>query len=279
MPSEFSSVSVPGVVVRALGRPKVAASALRFVGTVLKDFFGLQFAVRLGLRKVPVLNVDHPLDAKVPFRPDSIATYLGFIAFWIRPLGWIARHHGPRAFTEHAVAYLTLIDRCYREAADVYRAGMTTTRRPRYYRGRFLAIHLLDPHLLCVPSLHVMICVLTYTYYRRAFTSLGVPDAQRAALDDELFAQAAAITDSVLLIKQHSVNCVPAALYAMSRITPADVTPDEVARFIACLLTDEDPDGEIRTYISDAFAQLRADDAPTWTTTVQRFITKVGSPD
>ena len=169
----------------------------RFVGTVLKDFFALQFAVKLGLRRVPVVDVDHPLDARIPFTPERIATYLDFISFWIRPLGWIARHHGPRAFVTHGVRFLGLIDRCYREAAEVYRAGMTTTRRPRYYRGRFLAIHLFDPHLLCVPSLHVMIVVLAWTQYRRAFAELGVPDADRSALTTELFDGAVDITESV----------------------------------------------------------------------------------
>ena len=127
--------SVPAIALRALRHPATALGVARFVGTVLKDFFALQFAVKLGLRRVPVVDVDHPLDARIPFTPERIATYLDFISFWIRPLGWIARTHGPRAFVTHGVRFLGLIDRCYREAAEVYRAGMTTTRRPRYYRG------------------------------------------------------------------------------------------------------------------------------------------------
>ena len=226
--------SVPAIALRALRHPATALGVARFVGTVLKDFFALQFAVKLGLRRVPVVDVDHPLDARIPFTPERIATYLDFISFWIRPLGWIARHHGPRAFVTHGVRFLGLIDRCYREAAEVYRAGMTTTRRPRYYRGRFLAIHLFDPHLLCVPSLHVMIVVLAWTQYRRAFAELGVPDADRSALTTELFDGAVDIAVSVLFIKQHSVNCLPAALYAMTRITPSEVSPADVAAFTAC---------------------------------------------
>jgi len=273
-------VPVPEAVARALTRADTTAAIARFVGTVLKDFFALQFSVRLGLRKTPVVNVDHPLDEQIPFTPERIGVYLDFIAFWIRPLGWIARHHGMRAFAHHGGAFLRLIDRCYREAADVYRAAMTTTRRPRHYRGRFLAIHLFDPHLLCVPSLHVMICVLTYTFYRRALTGLGVPDAERAALDAELFGDAVAITESVLLIKQHSVNCVPAALYAMTRITPADVTPAEVATFVERLFADEGLDAApaVREYITAAYDRLLAADDPTWQAGVQRFIREVAAP-
>ena len=271
--------SVPAIALRALRHPATALGVARFVGTVHKDFFALQFAVKLGLRRVPVVDVDHPLDARIPFTPERIATYLDFISFWIRPLGWIARHHGPRAFVTHGVRFLGLIDRCYREAAEVYRAGMTTTRRPRYYRGRFLAIHLFDPHLLCVPSLHVMIVVLAYTFYRRAFAELGVTGDEAADLDRELFGGAVKITETVLYIKQHSVNCIPAALYAMSRITPDAVTASEVDAFIDRLFVDapllaEGTDDRIRASIREVFGRLTADgrtDAD-WTPAVRRFL-------
>ena len=272
--------SVPAIALRALRHPATALGVARFVGTVLKDFFALQFAVKLGLRRVPVVDVDHPLDARIPFTPERIATYLDFISFWIRPLGWIARHHGPRAFVTHGVRFLGLIDRCYREAAEVYRAGMTTTRRPRYYRGRFLAIHLFDPHLLCVPSLHIMIVVATYTYYRRAFAELGITVAAATALDDELFAEAVEIAESVLYIKQHSVNCLPAALYAISQLTPAEVTAAEVDRFIETLFTSPDETlpgtdaAAIRAHIASTFEDLGREgrDDPDWMTTVKGFI-------
>lgn len=275
------TIRVPEVVVRALPHPRLVGAILRFVGTVLKDFFALQFAVRLGLRKVPVVNVDHPLDEQIPFRPELIGPYLDFIAFWIRPLGWIARRFGTRAFARHAVAYLRLIRRCYAEAADVYRAGMTTTRRPRYFRGRFLAIHLFDPHLLCVPSLHVMICVLTYTFYRRAFAALGATPAEADALDAELFDGAVAITESVLYIKQHSVNCLPAAFYAMTRLTPAEVTPGEIDRFVAHLFADDQLDAApaIRAHVLAGYERLVSEGAADadWQATVQRYVRALAS--
>lgn len=259
-----------------MARPTTASAVICFVATVLKDFFALQFAVRLGLRKVPVIDVDHPLDEQIPFRPERIGSYLDFIAFWIRPMGYIRRRFGARAFARYAVEYLRLIERCYREAADVYRAGMTTTRRPRYYKGRFLAIHLFDPHLLCVPSLHVMIVVLTWTFFRRVFAELGAGASETQALGAELFAGAVDITESVLFIKQHSVNCLPAALYAMTRITPADVTPDDVATFIAQLFEGAPLDAtpEIRDHISTVYERLLRDGAAdaNWQATVQRFI-------
>ena len=77
--------SLPAIALRALRHPATALGVARFVGTVLKDFFALQFAVKLGLRRVPVVDVDHPLDARIPFTPERIATYLDFISFGSAP--------------------------------------------------------------------------------------------------------------------------------------------------------------------------------------------------
>ena len=56
-----------------------------YLGTVLEDFFWLQFAVKWGFKKLPVVDVDHPLDDEVPFAPDKVGAYLDFVAYWIRP--------------------------------------------------------------------------------------------------------------------------------------------------------------------------------------------------
>ena len=272
-------VCVPRVVAQAL-RHRDSFQAVRgYLGTVLEDFFWLQFAVKWGFKKVPIVDVDHPLDDEVPFAPDKVGAYLDFVAYWIRPLGYIGRRFGDDAQRRYTVAFLRLIDRCYREAADVYRFRLSTTRRPRYYKGRFLVIRLFDPHYLCVPSLHVMIVVLAYTFYRRAFAELGVTGDEAADLDRELFGGAVKITETVLYIKQHSVNCIPAALYAMSRITPDAVTASEVDAFIDRLFVDapllaEGTDDRIRASIRDVFGRLTADgrtDAD-WTPAVRRFL-------
>lgn len=272
-------ISVPGVAVRALASRETVAAASAFVGTVLRDFFALQFAVKLGLRKVPVVDVDHPLDAEVPFAPEKVGAYLDFIAFWIRPLGYVGRRFGADAQRRYTVQFLRLIEQCYREAAAVYRVTMSTTRRPKYYRGRFAVIHAFDPHLLCVPSLHVMIVVLAYTFYRRAFAELGATPDEADALGRELFAGAVEITETVLYIKQHSVNCIPAALYAMARITPDAVTASEVDTFVDHLFADApllagDADERIRAFVRATFANLAADGAAEddWTPAVRRFL-------
>lgn len=267
------------VFLHAFGGRKTIGIACGYLRTVIKDFFILQFSVKFGFKKIPILNVDHELDEAVPFTPEKVTTYLDFVAFWIRPLAYIGKRFGREAELEYTAKFLGLVDRCYRDAAQVYRFRMTTTRRPKYRKGHFLTIHLFDPHYLCVPSLHVIIVVLAYTFYRNAFAELGIDGTEADALNGELFDGAVKIAETVLYIKQHSVNCIGAALYAMTRITPEAVTPTEVVRFIDSLFADAPSVGEenaqrIRTHIMDMYEQLFLEgchDAD-WVTPLQRWL-------
>jgi hypothetical protein len=83
---------------------------------------------------------------------------------------------------------------------------------------------------MCIPSLHVMIVIHTYTMLREFLFRMG---------DGELFSRelekvrrgALAITEAVLYVKQHSINCISAAMYAMSRYSPSRFPPEEAERF------------------------------------------------
>ncbi len=278
-PATTRGESVIRVFWRCLGSRSTRAALFTYLSTVMRDFFWLQFSVKFGFKKIPILNVDHPLDAAVPFAPQKVKVYLDFIAFWIRPLAYIDRRFGKKVSRPFITDFLTLVNRCYVDAAAVYRYRMTTTKRPKYYRGQFLTIHLFDPHYLCVPSLHVIIVVLAYTFYRKAFAELPVTAEERTALDEEMFSGAIAITETVLFIKQHSVNCIPAALYAMTRITPNEVTPTEVMNFIGRLFKDADnidakKAENIRTHIADLYEQLflQGCNDDDWITPLQRWL-------
>ena len=61
----------------------------------------------------------------------------------------------------------------YAFAAEVYKRNMSTTKRPFYIaRPRFFVIHMLDPHLMCIPSLHVMVVIHTYLQFIEAAKKL-----------------------------------------------------------------------------------------------------------
>jgi hypothetical protein len=280
------SLPVAPAFLLALTRKRTIGLLRSYVGTVMRDFFFLQFGVKLGLnRKIEIMNVDHPLDAVIPFEPERVSVYLDFVAFWIRPLGYIGERFGKEAELEYMARFLELIERCYSEAARVYRFRMTTTERPKYYKGRFLTIHLFDPHYLCVPSLHVIVVVLAYTFYRKAFAELGMAADEAEALGEELLAGALAIAETVLYIKQHSVNCIPAALYAMTRITPDEVTPVEVAGFVGRLFADSPAiaagDAErVRAHIMDLYERLLLEGCyeSDWTEPVRRWLLAYPSP-
>lgn len=271
--------SVARVFLYAITSRAAFGPLVRYLGTVLRDFFILQFSVKFGIRKIPILNVDHPLDATVPFTPERVSIYLDFVAFWVRPLAYIGKRFGRKAQIRYTAEMLNQVNRCYVDAAAVYRFRMTTTKRPRYYKGHFRIIHLFDPHYLCVPSLHVIVVVLAYTFYRKAFRELGMPEDEASTLNRELFEGAAAIAETVLYIKQHSVNCIPAALYAMTRITPGEVTPTEVVAFINRLFAsaadiDHETAGKIRAHIMDMYEELFLEGChdSDWITPLQRWL-------
>ena len=227
-------------MVKILTHPALRVPALKCMGSIFRNFFFLQYKAVLFPGRIPVTPVDHPLDARVPFIPRWVNIYLDFVAFWIRILGFLLSRYGRRALGP-VREFLGSMDRLYRFSAEVYAKNMSTTRRPYYIaRPRFFLIHLTDPHLMCIPSLHVMVMILSYTRFRRILRVLGggeVPDARI----EEVEAGAALITEAILYVKQHSVNCVSAAMYAMSRFDPALFPRPEAERFVARLFAARGP--------------------------------------
>jgi hypothetical protein len=61
-------------------------------------------------------------------------------------------------------------------------------------------------------------------------------DAERFAPQiEELKQGALRITEAILYVKQHSINCVAAAMYAMTRFDPPLFTPEEAKDFVSQL--------------------------------------------
>jgi hypothetical protein len=102
-----------------------------------------------------------------------------------------------------------------------------------------------------------MVVIRTYTLFEEITKTLGV-EKQFAVQAEELRCGAAAITEAVLYVKQHSVNCVSSAMYAVSRFDPRLFPPDEAERFVSGLFDKnkneekspaEKEANEIREYI------------------------------
>jgi len=215
-------------------------AALRCIASIINNFFFRQYRAALLPGRVPVSRVDHPLDLKIPFVPSWITIYLDFVMYWIRMLSFLLHTYRRRAYNA-AREFIMSMGHLYSFAAETYQKNFSTTARPFYIaRPRFFVIHLFDPHLMCVPSLHVMVVIWTYTKFAAILTSFN--DAGRyAAQIEEMKQGALAITHAILFVKQHSVNCIAAALYAMTRFGGELFPPEEAEAFIKLLFWEAPP--------------------------------------
>jgi hypothetical protein len=270
--------NLPVTILKVLAAPALRKAGTGCIKSIFYNFFFRQYRAALLPGRIPVSRADHPLDEKIPFSPQWVGVYLDFTAFWIRITGFIFDRYGKRALAPLA-DFIDSMGKVYAFAAEVYSKNLSTTVRPRYLaRPRFLLIHGFDPHLMCIPSLHVMVMIRSYTQFARIVRSLEGGEAlegriaavRRGALD---------ITEAILYVKQHSVNCVPAAMYAMTRFDGAAFPPAEAAAFVSGLFTDpgtippEDCNA-VREHILKLYRRFLAEgeSAPSWEQPLLAFL-------
>jgi hypothetical protein len=244
--SSVYDVSPAYTFVKSFGVSSLRPAIIRCIASIIFNFFFRQYRAALLPGRVPVSRVDHPLDLKIPFTPSWVTIYLDFVFFWIRMLGFLLRVYGRGAY-DAVREFIVSMGRLYAFAAETYRKNFSTTDRPFYIaRPRFLVIHLLDPHLMCVPSLHVMVVIWTYVKFAQVLKSFN--DAGRCAGQiGEMKQGALAITHAILFVKQHSVNCIAAALYAMTRFGGELFPPEEAEAFVNLLFLEAPPAAPLRT--------------------------------
>lgn len=213
--------------------------AWRYIYTAATKFFLLQFLRKLRIIRTKIVHVDHELDNCIPFKPEVLDIYLDFINFWLRPISMLQQKFGVRKGTEIANDFLKYITLTYREAYNLYKHCMTTTCQPETDDAGLKFIRLLDPHYLCVPSLHIAVIILTTSFYRHLFEQDLFTEQEKKNWIQELEAHGMEIADSVLYLKQHSVNCIPAALYMMTKIVPELVSPTVAVPFLDKLLRND----------------------------------------
>lgn len=259
-------------------------SLFGYLHSVIHKFFWLQFSVKLGFRKIEVISVDNELDNHVPFNPLKVKVYLDFVSFWIRPMVFMMNRVGIKKAIPFCAEFFVFINKCYVEAAKVYSYKMSTTNRPmckvdKSVQKNFNMIRTFDPHYLCVPSLHIAIVILAFTYYRHAFEQLGLSQEEQEFYNKELYQGALDIAETVLYIKQHSVNCIPAALYMMTKIVPEYFNNIEAKKFIDDLFvsaTDvsENDKTNIHNYINTMFEKFYSEgkSETNWEIPVQKWI-------
>ncbi|MDR1399012.1 MAG: hypothetical protein LBJ41_03725 [Treponema sp.] len=236
-----STISTPLTMLKVLTTPVLCGAARRYFKAVFTKFFALQYKAARKPGLIPVASVDHTLDATIPFSPKWVAIYLDFVPFWIRIIGFLLKTYKQESWTATA-NFIDTMGQLYNSAAEVYARHLSTTRRPRYLGSpRFIVIHAFDPHLMCIPSLHVMVVIRAYTKFRAIVQAMG--DEQRFSAElDAAQRHAITITESLLHIKQHSINCVAAAMYAMTCFDAPLFPPEEARCFVDALFATPDKD-------------------------------------
>jgi hypothetical protein len=222
----------------------------------MKNFFFLQYKANSRPGLIPVSRVDHPLDKKIPFIPSWVGIYLDFIEFWVQIVGFLLKQYGKKGIAPAKEIISTTAD-LYTFAAQVYAKHMSTTDRPKYLKKlRFIIIHMTDPHLMCIPSLHVMIAIRAYTIFRETVRSFGDEEHFAKEIND-MYNGALKITEAVLYVKQHSVNCISAAMYAMSHFDAPLFPAEEAKKFAEQLYIHEEvPNQEDAKLIRDHIFSL-----------------------
>ncbi len=261
--AKIANLSVRTTIFFVITHIQTLIAVVRYLWIVAFDFFLLQFMVKWGWRKVEIINVDHELDEKVPFVPELAPIYLDFIHFWVRPLGLLIRKNRKKALG-YVVEFLHTISDIYGQAATFYKYKMTTTKRPtaeEYRDKNFDGIRRVDPHYLCVPSLHIAVVVFTYAYFKDVFEKGDFSEEEKQQYNNELFNGAIEIGETVLYVKQHSVNCIPAALYMMTDAIAGLFSIEDAIVFIDALFAEQTnitkaAKKEINIHLHHLFEQL-----------------------
>lgn len=216
--------------------PKTAKCSWRFIKTVIKDFFFLQTAQKLHLKNYPVIHVDTELDELIPFEPEYVNIYMDFINFFVKSIDLLIKELGYKKAIPYINSYVDFLTKIYKNAAQIYRFCMTTTTRPKCKKKKFITIRIFDPHLLCVPSIHVSIASGTYAWFKKFFSEDLIPNAEAENLLNQIKEKSISIIESVLYIKQHSVNCVPLGLYLITATNENSFFPtSDAINFIEAL--------------------------------------------
>ncbi len=199
-----------------LSKKETRKTGFKFLGTLLTKFFLPQYQSRIRIRKRKIVNVDHELDKLIPFSLEYLRTYMSFSQLWIKSIFFLYREFGNRALPL-IEQYIKNIDQLYKNGFEVSDRCQSTTTRPG--SGRHIKLKLLhwaDPHLHCVPSLHVMVVCFNHLRISSLIEELAGGTAGYEEELEYLENQAVQITNSILYMKQHSINCIPAGLFALS---------------------------------------------------------------
>ena len=235
----------------------------RWVALIWKavdHFFLPQYRSVLWPRRRLVATLSHPLDRDIPFSPREIVTYLGYITFWFKTLRWFYDRLGGAVLPDIRRSMDEVLV-LYQEAGAIYRRcqSTTTTRAPLPRHPYFALIYLLDPHLACIPSLHVLTICHNDLGAARILRRHG-PQPEGGRVLEEVREEAARIIEAVLVVKQHSLVDVAPSLFLLTALFPDDYGREAVADFVSRLFRDwrveESPKARMRALVLSTYDEF-----------------------
>lgn len=208
------------------------ATSWRLIKCIGKDFFWVQWKIRLGKSHPKIIHLDHPEDNQVPFKPEWFPIYLGFISEVYSTLCYFPTIFKTK-WHENFIDYISGLHHLYIEAGKFYLHYPSTMKRkfsPKNFHSWI--IYLTDPHYACFPSLHITIMCYNFLKVKALIRNyLNYPEkpvnqiTTKLPIHQELLLnhnakQAILIGMSVLLVKQHSINCIVGALIFLEHEYP-----------------------------------------------------------
>ncbi len=259
--------------------PSAIGETIKYLAVVGWKFFLLEYLQKIHIFRLPVKHVDHLLDESVPFDTNYYPVYMDFINFWLRPLVMYGHRFGVYQGAKLTGEWFRYLDIIYDGAYELYRYSLTTTFRPLTKDKRVNKLRAADPHYCCIPSLHISIILLCWAYHRMVFERENFSAEEKNLWEKQLYEQAVKIGESVLYMKQHSVNCIPAAIYLVTKAVPDLFTRDDAVKYINDLFVEredvnEEDKGKIRAHIQDVYEAfvLEGLHEEDWTIPVKRWL-------
>ena len=218
--NRIKNLCVTSAVITVLSRKETRKTGFKFLVTIVTKFFIPQHQRRLRIKKRNIVNVDHELDKLIPFSSDYMQVYMGFSKLWIKSIYFLYKEFGKESLP-YIDKFIRSIEQLYKNGFDVADSCQSTTTRPGSGRNlKLRLLHWIDPHLHCVPSLHVMVVSFNHLRIGSIINELSDDPGEYKKELDYLWNQAVLITNSILYMKQHSINCIPAGLFALSAECP-----------------------------------------------------------
>ncbi|MFP4564681.1 MAG: hypothetical protein ACLFRY_15375 [Spirochaetia bacterium] len=234
-------------------------SVMRLIKLIIYDFFVPQFQTLFSGKNRHIVRVDGELDREIPFVESKIYEYLSFTSHWISALSWMLDEFGPPA-KEDIRSFIRDLSNLHARSAEIYKKIQSTTRRPRVpLNPRYWILYFSDPHVHCVPSLHVSEMALTYMRMKSVIAKYSGEHTRYGPVLQEFFEKEIAIIESVLYTKQHSLNCVAAGLFFLSAVYP-EFGEENAKLFIDALFRESDvriqnPE-RLRTFIRNNYDEF-----------------------